>query len=195
MAQRPTCQATARDTGKRCRRRANTGEDFCSHHTEEAAAKTAADKAELLERVTVAGSITAACDQLGHGRGTVYLWRAADPEFREALVEARSVAYERLEASAYDRALNGTTRLVSLRDGNESRIYKQVEYDNKLTQFMLTHNMPERYRARMDVGLGAVRDRDGDRQLVDLLRADPDAIDRIDHVIDEVVGELVEGDP
>jgi hypothetical protein len=50
------------------------------------------------------GTIGAACDHLGIGRSTFYRWKAADPEFAAAVLDAEQDAVDRVEAELYKRA-------------------------------------------------------------------------------------------
>ena len=55
--------------------------------------------------------------------------RKSHAAFRAAWIEAIAIAYRRLELVLLDRALNGTEKLVTHKDGREERM---VHYSNQV---------------------------------------------------------------
>jgi hypothetical protein len=84
--------------------------------------------AELRQRY----SVYHACLAAGIGRTTVYAWRQEDEEFAMAWDAALEDAADVLEASAYQRALEG---------------------DTTLTIFLLKGALPDKYRERTSTEL------------------------------------------
>lgn len=88
--------------------------------------KTARKKA-FLEELRQRYSVYHACKEAGIGRTTVYAWRQDDDEFAKAWDAALADAVDVLEASAYQRALEG---------------------DTALTKFLLKGALPDKYKER-----------------------------------------------
>lgn len=86
-------------------------------------------KAQFLKVLEEKYSVYHACKTIKIHRGTAYDWRAADEEFAKAWDEALKVAEEKLEASAYERAMKG---------------------DKILTIFMLKGMKPDKYKDRIE---------------------------------------------
>lgn len=63
-----------------------------------------------------------------------YARRKSHAAFRAAWIEAIGIAYSRLELILLDRALNGTEKIVTRRDGSEERM---VEYSNAVALTLL----------------------------------------------------------
>jgi len=82
-------------------------------------------KARFLEVLATIGTVTHACNAAGISRHTAYKWRKTDTKFAEAWEQATVEVVEKLEASAYQRAMGG---------------------DTTLTIFLLKAAKPERYR-------------------------------------------------
>lgn len=87
--------------------------------------KPADVKARFLEVLSTIGTVTHACNAAGIARHTAYKWRKTDEKFAEAWEQATVEVVEKLEASAYQRAMGG---------------------DTTLTIFLLKAARPERYR-------------------------------------------------
>ena len=91
-----------------------------------------ARKQAFLDELRQRYSVYHACKAAGIGRTTVYAWRQDDDEFARAWDEALADAADVLEASAYQRALEG---------------------DTTLTIFLLKGAMPDKYRERTSTEL------------------------------------------
>lgn len=70
----------------------------------------------------------------------------SDPAFREAYEEAREMAYELLEAAAFNRAVRGVTKTKNIYYNGEV-IGQEVEvtYSDALLKFLMQANMPQKY--------------------------------------------------
>ena len=71
-----------------------------------------ARKKAFIEELRQRYSVYHACKAAGIGRTTVYAWRQDDAEFAKAWDAALADAADVLEASAYQRALEGDTTLT-----------------------------------------------------------------------------------
>lgn len=79
---------------------------------------TAEKKAKFLEALADTCNITEAAEIVGISRQSIYRHRKSDPEFAEALEEARMVGADHLEDIAVDRAKkNSDTLLIFLLKG------------------------------------------------------------------------------
>ena len=86
-----------------------------------------ARKQAFLDELRQRYSVYHACKAAGIGRTTVYAWRQDDDEFAKAWDAALADAVDVLEASAYQRALEG---------------------DTALTKFLLKGALPDKYKER-----------------------------------------------
>ena len=87
--------------------------------------KTVRKKA-FLEELRQRYSVYHACKEAGIGRTTVYAWRQEDEKFAKAWDAALADAADVLEASAYQRALEGDTTLtIFLLKGAKPDKYKE----------------------------------------------------------------------
>lgn len=110
------------------------------------------------------GGVSAACRQVGANRQLVYQWRKADKTFAEAWDEALVAKDEKLEVTAYIRAVEGVQKPVVHKgefseyiDANGNRqVLTTTEYDNTLLWNMLKASNPAKYRdtAAVQVNLG-----------------------------------------
>jgi len=93
-------------------------------------------------------SITAACRAAGVARGTYYKYLQTDPGFKEMIDDAYAAAKDRLQSSAYERAVNGTKVVREFYDktGRVSSAVETTNYETQLTIKMLESHMPETYR-------------------------------------------------
>ena len=83
-------------------------------------------KKAFLEELRQRYSVYHACKEAGIGRTTVYAWRQDDEEFAKAWDAALADAADVLEASAYQRALEGDTTLtIFLLKGAKPDKYKE----------------------------------------------------------------------
>ena len=87
-----------------------------------------ARKQVFLDELRQRYSVYHACKAAGIGRTTVYAWRQDDDEFAKAWDAALADAVDVLEASAYQRALEG---------------------DTALTKFLLKGALPDKYKERV----------------------------------------------
>ena len=91
-----------------------------------------ARKQAFLDELRQKYSVYHACKAAGIGRTTVYAWRQDDDEFAKAWDAALADAVDVLEASAYQRALEG---------------------DTTLTKFLLKGALPDKYKERTSTEL------------------------------------------
>lgn len=89
-------------------------------------------QAMFLKALEEHGTIYNACRASGTSRITAYYWRNNDPDFAAKWEIALECSVEKLEHSAYDRALKG---------------------DTLLTMFLLKAYKPEKYREKHEVKL------------------------------------------
>lgn len=91
--------------------------------------------------------VSAAAQQVGYTRTSVYEWRQADEEFAARWAEAIEIAIERLEAEADRRGVDGVEKPVFYR-GKQCGTIR--EYSDTLLMFRLKRLDP-RYRDRFDL--------------------------------------------
>lgn len=91
---------------------------------------TAARKARYVEAYAALATTAHAAAHAGVSRSQAWRWQVADPKFAQAIQEAREANTERLEASAFQRAMEG---------------------DTALTIFLLKSRRPDIYRDRIDL--------------------------------------------
>ena len=93
-------------------------------------------------------SITAACRKAGISRPTYYKYLASDPGFKEMIDDAYAAAKDRLQESAYERAVNGTKVVREFYDktGKVASTVETTNYETQLTIKMLESHIPETYR-------------------------------------------------
>ena len=86
-----------------------------------------AQRAKFIETYVEQGSVSDACRVLCLARSTLYNWRDQDPEFAQALLNAKDAAIERLEGEAHRRALKKSDRLLMfLFAGAQARVVRQA---------------------------------------------------------------------
>lgn len=110
------------------------------------------------------GGVSAACRQVGAGRNLVYQWRKEDKEFAAAWDEALIAKDEKLEVTAYLRAVEGVKKPVIhkgefseyIDEHGNRQVLTVTEYDNTLLWNMLKASNPAKYRdtAAVQVNLG-----------------------------------------
>lgn len=76
---------------------------------------------KFLETLALTCNVTAAARSLGMAPNSPYALRARDAAFAEAWDQALTEGYDRLEASVYERALNGKVETVTRGDVVEER--------------------------------------------------------------------------
>ncbi len=106
--------------------------------------KTAKDR--FLEAFRQFGFLYQAAEAVGVDRGTVLLWRKADPEFDQAIRDSEIRMTEMLERSALQRALIGSQRNV-YHNGRVVGNYR--EKSDTLTIFLLKARNREKYGDRL----------------------------------------------
>lgn len=79
-------------------------------------------------------NVTLAAEAAGMSLTSAYAKRKKDAAFRAGWAEAIAGAYQRLELALLDRALNGTEKVVTRRDGSEERMR---EYSNTVALTLL----------------------------------------------------------
>ena len=79
-------------------------------------------------------NVKLAAQQAGVSPQHAYARRKTHAAFRAGWIEAIGIAYGRLELILLDRALNGTEKIVTRRDGSEERM---VEYSNQVALTLL----------------------------------------------------------
>jgi hypothetical protein len=79
-------------------------------------------------------NVKLAAHEAGVSPQHAYARRKTHAAFRAGWIEAIGVAYGRLELILLDRALNGTEKIITRRDGSEERM---VEYSNQVALTLL----------------------------------------------------------
>lgn len=79
-------------------------------------------------------NVTLACRETGVSITCAYSRRKTDAAFRAAWGEAIAVAYRRVEMALLERALNGTEKVITRKDGSEERVR---EYPNAIALQLL----------------------------------------------------------
>jgi len=79
-------------------------------------------------------NVSEACRQSGVPMTVAYRRRKMDAAFRAEWAEMIAIGYQRLEAVLLERAINGTERLITKRDGSEERMR---EFPNQLGLHLL----------------------------------------------------------
>ena len=74
-------------------------------------------------------NVKLAAQEAGVSPQHAYVRRKSHAAFRAAWIEAIAVAYSRLELVLLDRALNGTPKLITHKDGREERM---IHYSNQV---------------------------------------------------------------
>ena len=137
---------------------------------------TPAKRRKFLAHFGKHGNRTRAAEIVGMSRKATYELEDRDPEFKEAVEQARQEAYDRLEGVAQDRAVDGwlesTYELKSLEvedpdDPDNSKLISDLvetkrvrRFDHTLLVRLLMANRPERFRTNskleVDAGEGAI---------------------------------------
>ena len=105
--------------------------------------------AELAKR----GNVSAAAELTGLARGTFYVWRDEDADFKVAWDEALETAIDAMELEARRRAVEGVEKPIVGRVGkDQDGIITYVrEYSDSLMTLLLKAHRPDKYRERQDV--------------------------------------------
>src|SRR5215475_12559179 len=90
-----------------------------------------------------------ACRAARVARGTYYKYLHTDPGFKEMIDDAYAAAKDRLQSSAYERAVNGTKVVREFYDktGRVSSAVETTNYETQLTIKMLESHIPETFAA------------------------------------------------
>lgn len=114
-------------------------------------------KVAFLAALVETCSVAHACKAVDINRCTAYRWRDAEPEFARAWDSAKDLGVEILEDEAVRRAYEGVLQQTLTKDGKE--IATRTEYSDTLLIFLLKGNRPNKYRERMDVRTGELKDK------------------------------------
>lgn len=135
---------------------------------------------DFLDALKATGMVTAACDEVGIGRSTVYDRRESDEEFAAAWDDIVERTTERMESEAFRRAVEGVDEPVYHQGVAVDTVKK---YSDTLLIFMLKSRRPEKYRERHQVehtgpaggpvDVNVNLDADGRAKLADVLRRRP----------------------
>jgi hypothetical protein len=98
------------------------------------------------------GNISAASATAGISRGSVYKWQETSDQFSAAFREAETMAIEKLELEAYNRATDGS-RLVRkiFRNGELVETVEETRPSDSVLIRLLMALKPERYAERLSV--------------------------------------------
>src|SRR3990167_8969868 len=111
-----------------------------------AKANTARLKAEFVAALRSIGVMSYACAEAKIGKSTVARWRAADPVFEAAILEALDDAVETMEREAFRRAVVGTEKPITV--AGQREVIR--DFSDVLLIFLLKANRPEKYRERYE---------------------------------------------
>ena len=137
-------------------------------------ANTARLKAEFVAALRNVGVMRYACDQVKVSKSTVARWRAADPAFEAAVLEALDDAVEVMEREAFRRAVVGTERPVTV--AGQREVIR--DFSDVLLIFLLKANRPEKYRERYEHQHSGPAG--GPIQVQDMMRAAASELERQD---------------
>lgn len=113
------------------------------------------------------GNVSGAARAIGIGRGTAYRWRTVSPEFAGMWDEAIDEAVDTLEAEAWKRATEGTSKPIYQ---NGKLVGHVQQYSDTLLIFLLKGHNPERYKDRAQVEhMGKIEIDDAKDRLAELL--------------------------
>lgn len=109
----------------------------------------------LLEEIP---SITKVRKVFGIKRSALQRAREADPDFNQAILDAKEEGYDIMEDEAYRRAVEGTIKPVFYRgeqvrddEGNPTGVR---EFSDTLLQFLLKHCRPKKFNPGVKVAVG-----------------------------------------
>jgi len=114
------------------------------------------EKAKFIQKLKLTGgNVSAACKAVKRSRNALYENKKTDADFSAAWDEACESVYDSMEQEMYRRAVKGVTKplifkgqIVKDDDGNPIMIR---EYSDRLLEFALKGNRPEKFRDRLDV--------------------------------------------
>lgn len=99
---------------------------------------------EFIQHLARNGNITSAAEKVGVSRKTVYYAQKKSDAFAKAMKEAREKAYDRLEAAAWEKAMEGK-KIAEKRDENGNVVSERYDYSDRLHKFLLEANKPEKF--------------------------------------------------
>lgn len=102
---------------------------------------TEARRQKFLDVLSRTANVTAAAAAVRKAKATAYALRQRDPDFAREWAQAITISMDELEAVAFERARNGTEKLI-VRGGDTLCIR---EYSDRLLMFMLSRRKPEAY--------------------------------------------------
>jgi hypothetical protein len=107
-------------------------------------------KAFCKKLIETGGNVSAAASAVRLSRSAVYEMRAQDDDFKLAWDDAREQGVDALEEVAYKRAFSGVQEPVFFQ-GEECGTV--TRYSDKLAEFLLRGNRPEKYKENTDLNL------------------------------------------
>ena len=106
-------------------------------------------KCRFLQALDETGCYTDASKRIKRNRQTVLRWRKADPAFAECCEDIKESKVDRLEMSAYERAVHGTVEPVLYKGRPvqyQGEVLMKRTYETALTIFMLKNLRPSVFR-------------------------------------------------
>lgn len=121
----------------------------------------------FLEALSYNGNVTESAKAAGITRACAYIWRDKHPDFAEDWEAAHEEAVDRLEAEAWKRATEGTSKPVY----QQGQLVGHIQqYSDTLLIFLMKGHNPERYKDRAQVEhMGSIEIDDAKNRLGELL--------------------------
>ena len=115
-------------------------------------------KAKFIATVVATDNLSAACRAVGISRTTLSRHLQEDPEFAQALQQARDEAADELEAIVRQRAVQGVPKRLwykgePVRDPETGEQAVEVEYNVARELALLKAAKPHKYRDRADINV------------------------------------------
>jgi hypothetical protein len=111
-------------------------------------------RARFLKHLAKTANITASAMVACITRRTAYNWKHAEPDFEEAWLDALEQATDTLEAEARRRALEGTPRPLTCKDGliydKDGKPVMVLDFSDTLMVTLLKAHRPERFKDRSE---------------------------------------------
>jgi hypothetical protein len=180
----PPCHGRKKN-GTACTQHAKHGHDYCWRHVPREADDTVDgtrarnerwDREAFLGAFEYTKMVSEACRMVGISRQTAYMERQRNEEFAVAWADVEEKAVECLEAEAFRRAHDGTTKMI-VSAGKDMGTEKQ--YSDSLLMFLLKAKRPERYLDRMAVAHSGKVEQ---QVRVDLSKLDPDDLEALERI-------------
>jgi hypothetical protein len=117
---------------------------------------TAAEKVAFVKKLKATnGNVSKASQAIKRSRNVLYEHKKSDADFAQEWENALEVVYDSMEEEMYRRAVRGVKKpMVSrgqiVKDDNGKPIII-TEYSDRLLEFALKGNRPEKFRDRLDV--------------------------------------------